>query len=434
MRQTRDSSIPWCMSHVATVAKVPRRRYALVVVTSFRGSSMKYVVVILDGAAGWPLPELDGRTTMQAASTPHLDSLAREGRVGLARTVPEGEEPSSAAACTSIIGYDPVRDRVGRGAIEAASMGVTLGPDQVALRVNTVTITDGVMTSYAAGHISTEESQAIAREVAAQLDDATFTLHPGIAYRHILVVTGHPELLGTDYTPPHDISDREVAPHVMSGPGADLLHDYVARARPLLERSAVNQGRIAAGKYPVTDLWPFWPGAAPKSIVPFSEKRGTASAMTSGVDLLNGLAVLVGMDRLEIAGVTGDSDNDYAAQTEGALGALEDHDLVVIHVESPDEEGHAGDIEAKVAAIEAIDREVISRVIAYAAEGDVRVLAMPDHPTPIPIKTHVGDPVPFLLWGSGISSNGAQGFNEVDADATGLLLDPGHQVMDELLG
>ncbi len=395
---------------------------------------MKYVVVILDGAAGWPLPELGERTTLQAASTPHLDSLAREGRVGLARTVPKGEEPSSAAACTSILGYDPAADRVGRGAIEAASMGVTLGPDQVALRVNTVTITDGIMTSYAAGHISTEESQAIAREVAAALDDDTFTLHPGIAYRHILVVTGHPELMDTDYTPPHDISDREVAPHVMAGPGAAVLHDYVERARPLLQRSEFNRRRIAAGQHPVTDLWPFWPGAAPKSIAPFALKRGISSAMTSGVDLLNGLAVLVGMDRLEIAGVTGDSDNDYAAQAEGALDALGDHDLVVIHVESPDEEGHAGDVGAKVAAIEAIDREVMSRVIAYASGQEVRVLAMPDHPTPIPIKTHVGEPVPFLIWGPGVRANGALAFSEVEADSTGLVLDPGHQVMDALIG
>ncbi len=395
---------------------------------------MKYIVVILDGAAGWPLSELSGRTTLQTASTPHLDSLARQGRVGLARTVPEGEEPSSAAACTSILGYDPTTDRVGRGAIEAASMGITLGPNQVALRLNTVTITGGVMTSYAAGHISTQESQAIVTSIATSLDDDTFTLYPGVAYRHILVVTGHPELLEARYTPPHDISDRAVTPHLMAGPGASLLLDYVDRARPLLENSAINLCRASEGQLPVTDLWPFWPGAAPKSIVPFAEKRGVSSAMTSGVDLLNGLAVLVGMERLDIPGVTGDSGNDYAGQTEGALAALADRDLVVIHVESPDEEGHAGDVEAKIAAIEAIDREVMSRVIAYAATQDVRVLAMPDHPTPIPIKTHVGEPVPFLIWGPGVASNGAEAFNEVDADATGLLLDPGHRVMDELLG
>jgi 2,3-bisphosphoglycerate-independent phosphoglycerate mutase len=396
---------------------------------------MKYVVVILDGAAGWPLPELGARTTLQVAVTPNLDELARCGCVGLARTVPEGAEPSSSAACTSILGYDPVADYVGRGAIEAASMGIQLAADEVALRLNTVTITDGVMTSYAAGHITTEESGAIIRSVAAALDDDTFTLYPGIAYRHILVVKGHPELLEVSYTPPHDISDKAVAPYLPGGSGAGLLLDYMERAKPVLDHNAVNRCRADLGDCPVTDVWPFWPGVAPQGMVPFAEKRGVTAAMTSGVDLLGGLAVLAGMDRLEIAGVTGDSGNDYAGQAQGGLAALADHDLVVIHVESPDEEGHAGDATAKIAAIEAIDREVVSRVRAYAdAVGDVRVLAMPDHPTPVAIKTHVGEAVPFLLWGKGIAGNGAGAYSEVDAAATELMLDPGRLVMDELLG
>ncbi len=396
---------------------------------------MKYVVVILDGAAGWPLDELGGRTSLAAAETPNLDMLAREGRVGLAQTVPEGAEPSSSAACTSIIGYDPVADYVGRGAIEAASMGIELAADEVALRLNTVTVTDGVMTSYACGHIATEESGAIISDIATALDDDTFKLYPGVAYRHILVVKGHPELLELTYTPPHDISDKPIAGHLPTGAGADLLLDFMARAKPLLEHSAVNSCRIADGKLPVTDVWPFWPGVAPRGMVPFAKKRGVSAAMTSGVDLLGGLAVLAGMDRLDIPGVTGGSDNDYAGQTEGALAALTEHDLVVIHVESPDEEGHAGDTAAKVAAIEAIDSLVMSRVIDYArGRGDVRVLAMPDHPTPLAIKTHVGEPVPFLLWGAGVEPNGAEAYSEAEARATGLVLDPGHQVMDALLG
>ena len=396
---------------------------------------MKYAVVILDGAAGWPLDELDGKTTLQAARTPNLDALARTGRVGLAQTVPEFAEPSSSAACTSIIGYDPVDDYVGRGAIEAASMGIELAPDEVALRVNTVTITDGIMTSYAAGHISTEESNAIMRDIATALDDDTFRLYPGLAYRHILVVKGHPELLEASYTPPHDISDKPVAAHLPSGPGAELLLDYMKRAKPLLQNSGINRCRNTGLQLPVTDLWPFWPGVAPMGLVPFAEKRGVNAAMTSGVDLLGGLAVLVGMDRLQIEGVTGDSGNDYAGQAEGGLAALADHGLVVIHVESPDEEGHAGDAAAKIAAIEAIDREVVARTRALADErGDVRVLAMPDHPTPVTIKTHVGEPVPFVLWGPGIRANGAAAYDEVEATATGLMLDPGRLVMDELLG
>jgi 2,3-bisphosphoglycerate-independent phosphoglycerate mutase len=394
---------------------------------------MKYVVIILDGASGWPVESLRGKTTLEAAKTPHLDALARRGTMGLALTVPTGAEPSSSAACTSILGYDPVADYVGRGAIEAASMGITLAPGQVALRLNLVSLVDGIMASYSAGNIATEESGAIITDIASDLDDETFKLYPGVAYRHILVVTGRPELLSATLTPPHDISDRHVEPFFPKGPGADLLVDYMARARVLLDNSGVNRCRTAGGSSPATDVWPFWPGATPSGLRPFVEMRGARAAMTSGVDLLNGLAVLTGMDRLSIPGVTGDSDNDYVAQTEGALQALDDHDLVVIHVESPDEEGHAGDVAGKIAAIEAIDREVVSRVARFAVDKQVRILAMPDHPTPIEIKTHVGEPVPFVLSGPGIGHNKGRLFNETSAEQTGLIVDPGRRVMDMLL-
>jgi len=312
-------------------------------------------------------------------------------------------------------------------------MGIRLQPDQIALRLNTVTITDGVMTSYACGHIATEESRAIITDIATALDDDTFRLYPGVAYRHILVVTGHHELLEARYTPPHDISDRSVASHLPSGPGSELLLDFMRRARPLLDSSAINRCRAASGQSLVTDVWPFWPGAAPRVMASFGQSRGLAAALTSGVDLLNGLAVLAGIDRLDIDGVTGGSDNDYARQATEGLAALADHDLVVIHVESPDEEGHAGDMAAKVEAIEAIDREVISRVRALAETGAVRILAMPDHPTPVALKTHTGEAVPFVVSGPGIAAHGGDAFSEAAAEATGLLLDPGHLVMDELL-
>lgn len=332
----------------------------------------------------------------------------------------------------SILGYDPVADYVGRGAIEAASMGIELASDEVALRLNTVTILDDLMTSYAAGHIATEESRAIVKSLASALDDDTFRLYPGVAYRHILVVKGHPELVDVAYTPPHDISDKPVAPYLPAGEGSELLLDYMERAKVVLVNNAVNRCRAAEGQLPVTDVWPFWPGVRPAGMRPFSESRGVKAALTSGVDLLNGLAVLSGMDRLDIAGVTDGSDTDYAAQADGALAALADHDLVVIHVESPDEEGHAGSAEGKRAAIEAIDREIIFRVRSCTEEA--RILAMPDHPTPTALRTHVGEPVPFVLWGPGIDHNGAQAFSESQATLTGLLVNPGRQVMDLLLG
>jgi len=393
---------------------------------------MKYVIVILDGAAGWPIDELAGKTTLQAASTPHLDALAREGTVGQAQTVPPGTEPSSAAACTSILGYDPIADYVGRGAIEAASMGIELAEDEVALRLNLVTTADGIMESYSSGHITTTESRAIVSELSRTLDDETFRLYPGVAYRHILVVKGHPELLDVSYTPPHDISDKPFSPHLPAGPGSELLLDYMQRAKLVLLNVGINQCRAKGGELPATDVWPFWPGVAPRGMVPFAEKHGVSAAMTSGVDLLNGLAVLAGIDRLAIAGVTDGADTDYAAQADGALAALGDHDLVIVHVESPDEEGHAGSLRGKIEAIEAIDREVVARVRACTEE--LRVLAMPDHPTPIQLKTHVGEPVPFVLWGPGIEANGASTYDEASARATGLLLDPGRAVMDLLLG
>lgn len=393
---------------------------------------MKYVVVILDGAAGWPLEELGGRTTLEAAATPNLDAIARTAAVGLAQTVPPGAEPSSSAACTSILGYDPVADYVGRGAIEAASMGIELAPGEVALRLNLVTIDSGRMASYAAGHITTAESTRIVRAIAESLDDDTFRLYPGVAYRHILVVKGHPDLLASSYTPPHDISDREVADYLPSGPSASLLLEYMERAKEVLAEDPTNRARAERGELPATDVWPFWPGVTPKGMVPFTEKYGVTAAMTSGVDLLNGLAALAGIDRLQIAGVTDGADTDYAAQADGALAALMDHDLVVIHVESPDEEGHAGAVRGKIEAIEAIDREVISRVRQCTEE--LRLLAMPDHPTPIALKTHVGEAVPFLLWGPGVESNGAVAYSERAAAATGLSVDPGRGVMDLLLG
>lgn len=393
---------------------------------------MRYCVVILDGAAGWPLASHGGRTTLQAAATPHLDRLTREGSLGMAQTVPESTEPSSSAACTSILGYDPVADYVGRGAIEAASMGVELRPDEVALRLNLVTIAEGAMSSYAAGHIPTPDAHELVSEIAAALDDDVFRLYPGVAYRHILVVKGHPELLQTRYTPPHDIPDRRVAEHLPHGPGAALLLEYIERARPVIESSGVTARRRDGGLAP-TDVWPFWPGKAPEQLVPFATRRANVrAALTSGVDLLNGLAVLFGIDRLKIAGVTDGPDTDYAAQAAGALDALSDHDLVVVHVESPDEAGHQGDVDGKIAAIEAIDREVVGRIAG--AFDDLRILAMPDHPTPIELRTHCGEAVPFVLHGPGVARNGADTYDEAAAAGTGLFLDPGYRVMDLLLG
>jgi 2,3-bisphosphoglycerate-independent phosphoglycerate mutase len=355
-------------------------------------------------------------------------------------------EVSSNGACTSILGYDPVANFVGRGAIEAAAQGITLAPDEIAMRINTLTIQDGMMTSYAGGHISTEESTAIVQRLAEKLNDDTFTIYPGKAYRHILVVKNYAEVLELGYTPPHDISDKPIDGHTprdeSGGSGADKLLALMAAAHEVLVDDPTNAARITTGKLPITDIWPFWPGAAPSGLVPFEEARGMRGIMNSGVDLLRGLAVLFGLDFQEVPGVTDGLDNDFAAQADYALKALDEdgYDLAVIHVEAPDEMGHQGLTDHKIQAINHIDRDIMTRVMGYAKRNSkenggpgVRVLAMPDHYTPIATRTHEGDPVPFIVWGDDIESNGANAYSEVEAEGTGLALDPaGYEVMDLL--
>lgn len=396
---------------------------------------MKYVIVILDGAAGWKQEALGGKTTLEAASLPILDIMARGGMVGMAKTVPDNLEPSSSAACTSIVGYHPGENYVGRAAIEASAMGIKLDGNEIALRINTLTIEDDIMKSYACGHITTQESRAIVERLAEHLNDDTFTFYPGVAYRHILVVKDHPELLDLTFTSPHDITDKSIEGNLpRGGEGAELLLDLMERAHELLASDPTNKARLERDEMPCTDIWPFWPGEAPAAMVPFAEKYGKTAALSSGVDLLFGIAKIFSLDCLTIPGVTDGPDTDYVGQVIGSLDALEDHDLVVIHIEAPDEMGHAGDSQGKIDAVEAIDRKVMARILAYAkSAGDVRVLAMPDHPTPIELKTHVNEPVPFIIWGEGIEPNGAFGYTEAAARATELVLDPGCQVMELLL-
>jgi len=410
--------------------------------------SMKYAVVILDGAADWKMPFLQDQTALEASATTILDMMAAQGTCGVARTVPEGMEVSSNGACTSILGYDPVKNFVGRGAIEAAAQGITLADDEVAMRINTVTILDGIMTSYSGGNITSEESYSIVSRLAELLNDDVFTIYPGKAYRHILVVKGHPEVLDFGYTPPHDISDQPVTDKALpQGAGSELLWHFMQAAHEALKECPANTARTEAGGLPITDLWPFWPGAAPRDLTPFKEARGLRGTMTSSVDLLRGLAVLFGFEFMEVEGVTDGLDNDYGAQAVAAIEALErgsengGADLAVIHVESPDEMGHQGDVEGKMRAIESIDRDIMTRLFAFARKMSAenggpgfRLLAMPDHFTPIETRTHEGDPVPFLIWGDGIEANGANAYSESECKDTGLALDPeGYKVMDLLL-
>ena len=394
---------------------------------------MKYCVLIIDGASGWPLPERGNKTTLELANTPNLDQMAREGFVGMARTVPPGTEPSSACACMSVLGYDPTIYYRGRSGIEAISMGIPVSQDEVAFRCNLVTVQDGKMLSYCAGHISSEEGRDLIAAVGNKLGSDTIHFYPGVGYRHICKLSGQEDTLQASCTPPHDIPNKIVNEYMPSGAGSDILRDLMVSSTEVLRDHPVNRKRIDRGEMPANMIWLFWGSGKIPELPPFRQKYGLSAALTSAVDLLRGLAKMANIDILDIRGVTDGLDNDYSAQAQGALSALETHDLVIIHVEAPDEAGHAASVDAKIEAIERVDSDVVGEILSWKSDA-MRVLALPDHPTPIATQTHSSEPVPFVLWGQGVEKNGARRFNEAEAKGTGVSIDAGYGLMDILTG
>jgi len=387
----------------------------------------------MDGAAGWPLPERGGLSCLELARTPNLDAITREGRLGLARTVPAGMEPSSACACMSVMGYDPQTYYRGRSAIEAKSMGIPVAADEVVFRCNLVAVSDGKMLSYSSGHISTAEARELIQTIQQKLGGDVIHFYPGVNYRHILKIKGRGDTLQAVCTPPHDITNQPVAGFLPKGPGSDFLRDLMTRSESILRDHPVNRARESRGDIPATTIWLFWSSGQIPEMPSFRQVYGLNAVMTSGVDLLRGLAIMAGIKVLDIPGVTDGPDNDFAGQADGALNALSRNDLAIIHVEAPDEAGHSGSIEQKIDGIEKIDREIIGRLCRWQNDT-LRVLVMPDHPTPIKIQTHNDEPVPFLLWGPGIAANGAVRFSEKEAQNTGLLIDKAYTIMDYLTG
>lgn len=392
---------------------------------------MKYCVLIIDGAAGWALPEHGGKTCLELAHIPNLDAMAREGFVGLVRTVPQGMEPSSACACMSVLGYDPKVYYRGRSAIEAKSMGIPIADDEVVFRCNLVAVRDGKMWSYSSGHIGTDEAHTLIATLNERLGSDEIHFYPGVRYRHICKIKGREGILLATCTPPHDIPDKPIAEFLPQGPGSDLLRQLMASSEAVLKKHPVNMERRARGDIPATMIWLFWGSGRIPEMPSFKQAYGLEAAMNSGVDLLRGLARMAEMEVLDIPGVTDGLDNDYAAQAAGALKALEKYELVAIHIEAPDEAAHAGSIDDKVEAIQRVDKEVVSRIRSWNPDA-LRVLVLPDHPTPIKIQTHTDEPVPFVLWGSGFASNGAKRFTEAEAKSAGIFIEDGCNIMTKL--
>lgn len=376
---------------------------------------MKYVVLLGDGMADWPMEALGGRTPLQVARKPNMDSIARIGRCGLARTVPEGMTPGSDVANLSIMGYDPRRYYTGRAPLEAAAMRIPLGEKEVAFRCNFVTVMDGIMDDYSAGHITSEEGAEIAESLKKVIPGGR--IYPGVSYRNIVVLKVCRDAV---CTPPHDIMGKPISDHLPRGDDAHILIDIMERARPLLEEHPVNRRRVSMGLKPANMIWLWGQGPAP-SMPRFHEIHGLKGAVISAVDLLKGLGVCAGWRVIDVPGATGTIDTNYAGKVRAALEALGSVDLVYLHIEAPDEASHSGDVGQKIRAIELFDERVVGPMIhGLERSGEAwRVLLLPDHPTPIEIRTHSTDPVPFAIAGSGICVDSVDAFDEISASKGG---------------
>jgi 2,3-bisphosphoglycerate-independent phosphoglycerate mutase len=397
---------------------------------------MKYIVIVGDGMADRPLKVLGGKTPLQKASTPNMDKLAVRGIPGRVRTVPAGMHPGSDVANLSILGYDPHKYYSGRAPLEAASIGVKLGRSDVAFRCNLVTLkynrsrTRAIMEDYSSGHITTKEAAELIREIDAKLGTRHIRFYPGVSYRHLMVWSGGSA--DVECVPPHDITGKSILDYLPVGEGDEVIRKIMAESVDLLIDHPINRKRIKNGKNPGNAVWLWGQGKKP-ALPTFRKKYSMEGALISAVDLTKGLGIYAGFRILDVPGITGYLDTNYKGKAEAALNALKETDFVYIHVEAPDEAGHSGKTGDKIKAIEDFDRLVVGTVLRGAkALGEYRILLLPDHPTPVELGTHTGDPVPFVLFDSrDIRKNKGLQFDEKIADrADALSFEEGHKLMD----
>jgi 2,3-bisphosphoglycerate-independent phosphoglycerate mutase len=375
---------------------------------------VKYIILVGDGMADMPIPQLDNQTPLQYARTPNMDAVAAAGRLGLVKTIPDGFQPGSDVANMSLMGYDPLSYFSGRAPIEAAGMGIKLGAHDTAFRCNLVNIADGTMRDYSSGAIETADAHALIAELQAGLDSDAVRLHPGVSYRNLLLFADFPA--GTlNCTPPHDITGRKIAEYLPRGIGSPLLSELSATAREILARSPVNARRISQGKVPVTDIW-LWGQGRGVAFPTLQERFGLSGSVITAVDLVRGLGTLAGLSVRHVEGATGYLDTNYRGKVAAACAALEREDFVFLHVEAPDETSHEGALDKKVQAIEDFDRNVVAEMRKAAAGfKEYRLLVLPDHATCISTKTHHAMPVPFAVCGSGVPAGDAQSYCEASA-------------------
>jgi 2,3-bisphosphoglycerate-independent phosphoglycerate mutase len=397
---------------------------------------MKFAIIIPDGCADEPQSSLAGKTPLEAARTPAMDEIARLGVVGRANNVPPHLPAGSDVANLSLFGYDPNKYFTGRAPLEAAAQ-VKLGPNDWAIRCNLVTIESQVMRSFTADHVSSAEATELLMSCQKELGTRDLEFVPGVSYRNLLLYRGAkqpaPFTRETRATPPHDLTDKSVADDFPRGPGSDLLNDLMGRSVSVFADHPVNAARKAAGKMPATNIWLWGLGKTP-SLTPFAKLHGKRGKMITAVDLLRGLAALIGWERIEVPGATGYLDTDYAAKGRAAIEALGSTDIICVHIEATDEASHEGRADAKIKALEEIDAKIVAPLHAALKKlGDYRILVSPDHPTPIRTKTHSHGFVPFAIGGSGVTPDSATTYDEPTAGKSRLVLEEGWKLMGMFL-
>ena len=396
-------------------------------------NTIKYAFLVPDGAADHPLDELGGKTPLQAASTPQMDYLAAHGRLGRVETVPAEMTPGSDVATLSLLGYDPAKYYEGRGPLEAASMGIKLAEGQMAFRCNLVTVRDRILEDFSAGHISTEEAGQLIEKIQVVLGDESFTFYPGISYRHLMVAKG--DFSSAVCRPPHDVVGKKLEEILPAGPGSDVLRNLMSRSTEILGQAEVNRIREERKQNPANMIWLWGQGKAP-SMPGIKDKYGIEGAVISAVDLIKGIGRYAGLECINVPGATGYFDTDYSAKARAAIEVLGQKDFVFVHVEAPDEAGHSGSVEEKVRAIESFDLKIVKPVFEALKEmGEFKILIAPDHATPIEVRTHTEEPVPFLIYSSARSySGGGDGFDERAAAGSSMVFEHGFELMDFFIG
>jgi 2,3-bisphosphoglycerate-independent phosphoglycerate mutase len=408
----------------------------------------KYVVIVGDGMADYGIDSLDGKTPLMVARTPHMDWMARHGEIGLVRTIPNGLNPGSEIANLSIFGYDPLRFYTGRGPLEAASLGIKLGPADIAFRCNLVTLkfdkSKTIMEDFSAGHITDEEAKQIILDLDKELGTEKIRFYAGVSYRHVMVfrngTSQFSSLEKLELTPPHDITGKEISPFLpkaggLAKGGADQILLMMDTSQRLLSDHPVNVSRKTKGLRPANSIWLWGQGRSPQMIT-LKDRFGIEGYVISAVHLLKGIGILAGLEVLEVPGVTGYFDTNYDGKAQYALRGLKEKDFIYLHVEAPDEAGHMGDVRMKVETIETFDEKIVGTILKGVKDFErYKVLVLPDHATPISVRTHTADPVPYVIYSSedGSKQLHTEGFDEVSAGQSAIFVENGFELIERFL-